>query len=358
MKPALSVVIATRDRMDEITRCLRAVRTAARAARVQVEVIVVDDGSRDGTAGRLREIAREWGARLPLRPVRLPQSRGPAGARNAGVAAARAPWVVFTDSDCRPAPGWLAAYAKAIARHPEAILLEGPVRPEGAAHADVYSHVVANVRGGQGLTSNLAVRADTFRRLGGLDERFNHPHCREDTDFYFTVLEQEATVPFVPAAAVFHPVKRGKPGLFLRESRYCLHEPLLFCRHPRLYLTRLKWIDGWAIPAYHLGFHAAALWGILVLAGAVPAAKASAIGIPALAAASLAATLYALLRRRRASAGEVVLLTAESLVAPFLRLWWTAVGAGRVTGILLTGKLFVSGGSAGGASRTRGHRPR
>jgi hypothetical protein len=95
-----------------------------------------------------------------------------------------------------------------------------------------------------------------------------------------------------------------------------------------------------------------------MLAGAVPAGAAAAVGIPALAAASLAATLYALLQRRRASAGEVVLLAAESLVVPFLRLWWTAVGAIRVAGILLTGRLFVSGGSGAGAGRTRSHRPR
>src|SRR5205823_3162308 len=70
------------------------------------EVVVVDDASTDATAAT----ARDAGARV----VRLERAGGPAAARNAGVAATSAPLLAFTDADCEPAPGWLAALAATL----------------------------------------------------------------------------------------------------------------------------------------------------------------------------------------------------------------------------------------------------
>ena len=63
--------------------------------------IVVDDASAD--AGATREIAERHGARF----VGLAANAGPAGARNAGLAASDSPIVAFVDSDCVPSEGWL-----------------------------------------------------------------------------------------------------------------------------------------------------------------------------------------------------------------------------------------------------------
>lgn len=82
------------------------------------EVVVVDDGSEDGTAAFL---ADRLASRKPGRPalhVLRQENRGPAAARNAGVAAARAPLVAFLGDDTVPSPGWLGAHLAAHrARH-------------------------------------------------------------------------------------------------------------------------------------------------------------------------------------------------------------------------------------------------
>ena len=65
------------------------------------EVIFVDDASPDGSA----EIA----ARYPARLIRFSTNRGPAFCRNAGARAAKGDVLVFTDSDCRVHPRWLAS---------------------------------------------------------------------------------------------------------------------------------------------------------------------------------------------------------------------------------------------------------
>src|SRR4051812_44110188 len=95
----VSVVIPARDAEAMIGRTVAAAR--AQELDGPFEVIVVDDGSQDDT-GR---IAADAGARV----VRNGAALGPADARNAGVAAATAPLIAFTDADCVPAPGWLKA---------------------------------------------------------------------------------------------------------------------------------------------------------------------------------------------------------------------------------------------------------
>ncbi|UGQ12655.1 glycosyltransferase [Yinghuangia sp. ASG 101] len=89
----VTVVVPAYRRPDELARCL--------AALAGLSVIVVDDGSPD--AASLRDVADAHGAVL----VRHTANRGPAAARNTGLALARSPFVAFVDSDCRPEPGWL-----------------------------------------------------------------------------------------------------------------------------------------------------------------------------------------------------------------------------------------------------------
>lgn len=94
--PRVTVVVPVRDRPGELDRCLAALGR-------EVPVLVVDDGSHDPAA--VASVARARGAKV----LHLPVNVGPAGARNAGVAATSTPLVAFLDSDCVVPEGWLAA---------------------------------------------------------------------------------------------------------------------------------------------------------------------------------------------------------------------------------------------------------
>jgi mycofactocin glycosyltransferase len=110
----VTVVIPVKDRSDGLARLLAALEMdmsgvcrAENPAHVdlgraqRVGVIVVDDGSASPAA--VRAVAARAGATV----LRHPTPRGPAAARNAGLAAAPTPLVAFLDSDVVPEPGWL-----------------------------------------------------------------------------------------------------------------------------------------------------------------------------------------------------------------------------------------------------------
>jgi mycofactocin system glycosyltransferase len=91
----VTVVVPAYRRPAALAGCLRSLSG--------LDVVVVDDGTPEPSP--LRDVAAAAGARY----VRLPVNRGPAAARNAGLARASSTLVAFVDSDCQPQPGWLDA---------------------------------------------------------------------------------------------------------------------------------------------------------------------------------------------------------------------------------------------------------
>jgi glycosyltransferase involved in cell wall biosynthesis len=92
-RPLVSVVIPTRDRLQFL---LRAADSVLKQSQRDLELIVVDDASQDGTAQYLAHLERHDDR---VRTVRNDVPRGGAGARNQGIAASRGQWIAFLDDD-------------------------------------------------------------------------------------------------------------------------------------------------------------------------------------------------------------------------------------------------------------------
>ena len=184
------------------------------------EVVVVDDGSTPPVSDA--DLAGVAGARVVPGPGRMA-----AGARNAGIAAARAPVVVFTDDDTEPVPGWIDAAARFLAEHPDHVGVEGRVvsPPWDPLHA--YS--ITTEAPGSYLTCNIAFRAATLERLGGFDvERFPM-HC-EDVDLALRA-RQLGPIGFEPAMEVLHHPRELTLRQAVRRGRMTGTEIALFRRH-------------------------------------------------------------------------------------------------------------------------------
>jgi glycosyltransferase involved in cell wall biosynthesis len=105
-----SVVVPSHNRGELVLEVLAALDRQLDAP--DFEVVVVDDGSTDGTLDRLRA----WRGERPTTLLAQSPGRGPAAARNRGVTAAHGRRVAFLGDDTVPEPGWLAAHAAAHRR--------------------------------------------------------------------------------------------------------------------------------------------------------------------------------------------------------------------------------------------------
>jgi GT2 family glycosyltransferase len=169
-RPSITVVVATRDRRETLLGTLG--RLAA--LRDAPAVIVVDDGSRDGTAAAVAATHPE------VELIVLPESAG-VGARNAGARAAATPLIAFCDDDSWWAEGALARAADRFARDPAlglvaARILVGPgerLDPTSAAMArGPWPAGAAGPAVAGFLACGVVLRRAAFLAAGGFEERF------------------------------------------------------------------------------------------------------------------------------------------------------------------------------------------
>lgn len=176
MEPTqVAVVIPTRDRAGLLERCLGSLTLARSALPVGgvVEIVVVDDGSTDGTPDLLCGAVR---AGLVDRVLRNDMSRGPAHARNRGWRSTRAEIVAFTDDDCLVHEEWLRALVLAMRRAaPDVAAVGGRVLPATPGPVADYMTLHRILEPPESLayvvTANCAFRRSALEAAGGFDER-------------------------------------------------------------------------------------------------------------------------------------------------------------------------------------------
>lgn len=318
MNPRVSVVVPTFERPQLLQRCLEAL-LGQDLDPAEYEIVVVDDAHSEATRAALGELA----ARHPERCIRYrrppPGSRGPAAARNAGWISAHGEIIAFTDDDTIPALNWLSEGLRAM-RPGIAAAWGDVIVPMPAAPTDAERNA-AGLDGAEFVTANCFVRRSALALAGGFDERFTRP-WREDSDLYFTLLENHWKVISAPAAIVLHPPRRAPAAACLRLHRNLFFDALLYKKHRRLYREKIG-----AYPPLDYYLAVAALF-------AAAAALAGGRPLPAAAAAALWALLTALFAWRRLQGSspawrhrlEVAL---TSIPIPFLAVFWRLAGALR-----------------------------
>jgi cellulose synthase/poly-beta-1,6-N-acetylglucosamine synthase-like glycosyltransferase len=223
--PAVSVVVPVYNGARTIAACLEAI--GRQEFDGETELIVVDNGSTDATAAI---IARYGFARMVACAT-----RGPAAARNAGIAAARHPVIAFTDSDCVPGPGWLTALTAALRPDIGGVggrlesIARGPVQDVVAAISfDQRQAIESSLP--YVITANCLFRREALAAVDGFDETFPIAGG-EDTDLGWRMTAGGARFAYADGAVCLHNHPTRLLDLMSQRVRYGYAMSLLWIKH-------------------------------------------------------------------------------------------------------------------------------
>ncbi len=262
----ITIVIPVRDNQPGVERLVSTLRG--------MRVIVVDDGS--AVPLQREDFA---GAPCDVQVLRHPVSRGPAAARNTGLAASATDFVAFLDSDVVPRRGWL----EALLGHfcDPAVALVAP-RIVGLAKTDSRVARYEMVRSSLDLghreapvvpygtvsyvpSAAIICRCAVLRDVGGFNEDM---HSGEDVDLCWRLIETGARLRYEPIAQVSHEHRTQMRDWLVRKAFYGTSAAPLSARHPDKtapLVISSTMLAVWALLAFGswLGYLASAI-GILV----------------------------------------------------------------------------------------------
>jgi GT2 family glycosyltransferase len=228
MMPKFSVIIPTHNRKILLRRCLEVV---TRQGYPYYEVIVVDDGSTDGTIEMVKQDFPQ------VRYIRQERNRGPAAARNRGIEAATGEIVAFTDDDCIVPSDWLSKLAEGFCKWPDVAGVGGYQEAPGKfIHANTVAyadHLMRLCRWREGAhteqlggnevpglgTNNVAYRRDVLIEVGGFDETFPVA-AGEDADLKLRIAQREYRLLYIPLKVSHHReyTMRAQWRMYLRRG--------------------------------------------------------------------------------------------------------------------------------------------
>lgn len=215
-KPWISVIIPVYNGEKYLAEAVGSVRAQRYAP---LEIIVVDDGSTDGTAGVVRGLGDD------IRYVYQPNA-GPAAARNHGLRLARGEIIAFQDADDVWTEDKLAVQVALLAQDAGRDAVVGRVQffciPEDdAAHTRQFLSSPPRFWG----TQNTLIRRPAFDMVGWFDERLR---CHEDVDWHTRARDLERTIYAHDDLVLLH---RRHAGNLTNRRDTLLHDYLVMLKH-------------------------------------------------------------------------------------------------------------------------------
>lgn len=207
------------------------------------EIILVDDGSSDGSLETIEDLVTASTVRIKI--VKLLEGKGCFHARNKGIDVSEGEIIAFIDSDEIADENWLkfltrpfsgsadirGVTGRVLASTNDCVILPYISAPTTAC--EVAEDGV--VKAGSG---NVAYRKDTLLKLGGFDPDFD-PRFRGDSDLCLRTLESSFKIVYESQAVVYHPLRKMRLREVLRAAFLRHRDVLLYSKH-RKYLRLVR----------------------------------------------------------------------------------------------------------------------
>ena len=237
--PLVSLIVASRNRANDLRRCLASIECAAAHAD-NCEIIVVDNGSVDETPAVIRQFCR--GDRMPFRHCHEPR-QGLSRARNLGLKNATGTIIAFTDDDCVLEEDFFAAMTAHWRDISEPALCGGRVelgnpndQPFTIRTGDTIERFERSVHpAGFVQGCNFAFNRGVLDMVGEFDERLGAGssfRAGEDTDYLIRADRAGARIEYTPAIVVHHHHGRSRLEEVRELNRsYALGNGALYAKH-------------------------------------------------------------------------------------------------------------------------------
>lgn len=237
--PFITVVVPTHNRLTMLRQNLECLASQTYPAD-KYEVIVVDNGSEDGTENYLTKLDKNGIIRY-IRQGPL----GPAAAGNVGARKARGEIVVFTSDDCLPESDWLAALTESYTSNESSspiVAVGGKIKNVAQGHwlRPFYAmqgnrHKANDVENPEYLDiANASFLQSVFLEVGGFDEAFHFP-AAEDVDLGLRFTAAGYTLHTNPNAVVWHQGRLSFWGMLRQSFGRGRGSAYLRIKHPERY---------------------------------------------------------------------------------------------------------------------------
>lgn len=207
-----SIVVPTYNRKEKLMQCLASLSKQC-YPKDQYEVIVIDDGSTDGTSEIMTYYFGDSNVRYFYQ-----KNGGCAKARNLGIVMAKGNIIAFTDDDCVVPWGWITALDTAFSEHPEVAGVGGTLIPNNEtksifAKYDLFlteklykfdnKEYIGSYECQAFGTCNIAYRKTALVDVSGFDENYKYP-ASEDADLKFRVCKKGYKMMYIPVAIIHY----------------------------------------------------------------------------------------------------------------------------------------------------------
>ncbi|HLR12926.1 MAG TPA: glycosyltransferase [Burkholderiaceae bacterium] len=321
-RPSVSVVIPTWRRARMLMQCLSALLDQTLPAE-RYEIIVCDDDADENVHSLIDRLAAFEGSTPMLRYLPVTETQGPAGARNVGWRAARAPIVAFTDDDTLPDPMWLQRGLQAMDADVDA-LCGRIIMPLPEKLTDLERDA-SGLQDAEFVTANCFVRRKALLAVGGFDERYTQA-WREDSDLHFALLKHGCHIKRTDQAVVIHPLRPAPFAAGLRMQRKAMFDALLYRKHRAHYRQYVRK----PLPWLYLLITLTLLVAVISAIAGQPTLAIGASGVWLILTISL---FFYRLRGTILSIRNITELLVTSALNPLLSIFWRTVGHIRFRGV-------------------------
>jgi GT2 family glycosyltransferase len=239
-RPKISLIVCTHNRSQQLTRTLESISKAAHGLDDRIELVVVDNGSTDGTSAVLKAHAKSacYSVKLLSEP-----RRGKGFALNKGLSATSGDIIAFTDDDCCLRPDYFREAVRVFSQDTVPTFRGGCALP-GDSDDLRFSLITSDEERILAkrdhpcewlIGCNMIMPRSIFEKVGWFDTRFGPGtafRAADDTDYIYRVMMQDFQVEYNPAIVIYHfHGRKNVDEIKTLSYRYFIANGAFYCKH-------------------------------------------------------------------------------------------------------------------------------